>query len=76
MKIDDIALLAAAAAAVFLVMKAKNGGALSWTPWKKVATYDGYQYYNDGTSGLVITPDGSYVLNGETVWAPDARTLA
>lgn len=69
MKITDLALLAAAAAAVYLVSAAK-AGKLTWTPWKKVASYDGYQYFNDGESGLVITPSGDYVLNGVTVWSP------
>lgn len=70
MKISDIALLAASAAAVFLVFKAKGGSVLAWKPWNKTASYDGYQYYNDGESGLVITPSGDYVLNGVTVWSP------
>lgn len=72
MKPGDIALLAAAAAAVFLVVSAKNktGGASSWVPWKKVTDYEGYQYYNDGSSGLVIDPQGRYILNGSVVWEP------
>lgn len=73
MKPGDIALLAAAAAAVYLVMNAKRGtGAAgsSWVPWKQVASYDGYQYFNDGQSGLVIDPQGRYILNGVVVWEP------
>jgi hypothetical protein len=75
MKMSDFALLAASAAAVFLVLKARGltgGGAAgsTWTAWNPVASYNGYQYFNDGNSGLVITPAGDYVLNGVTVWSP------
>ena len=73
MKPSDIALLAAAAAAVYLVMSAKRktgGSASTWTPWKPVTTYEGYQYFNDGQSGLVIDPQGRYILNGVVVWEP------
>lgn len=74
MKTGDLALLAAAAAAVYLVINAKRaaGGSSSssWVPWKAVTTYDGYQYFNDGNSGLVIDPQGRYILNGVTVWEP------
>lgn len=72
MQVSDIALLAASAAAVFLVIQSRQGGGggSTWVPWKSVASYDGYQYYNDGAQGLVITPAGDYVLNGVTVWSP------
>lgn len=72
MKTTDIALLAASAAAVFLVFKAKNGG-LSWVPWNKVASYDGWEYFNDGQAGIAVKygADGQpaeYYLNGERIW--------
>lgn len=73
MKMGDLALLVASAAAVFLVVKAKGGAGYvsTWKPWKEITTYDGYQYFNDGESGLVITPQGEYVLNGVVVWSPN-----
>lgn len=74
MKSGDIALLAAAAAAVYLVINAKRSGKSlmpsSWVPWKSITTYDGNQYFTDGQSGLVIDSQGRYVLNGEVVWSP------
>jgi len=30
----------------------------------------GWRYYNDGSNGVAIAPDGGYYLNGELVWRP------
>lgn len=80
MRIGDIALLAAAAAAVYLVMSAKKGApaaaaGAAWVPWQQTNNYQGWNYYNDGDSGLAISPDGGYYLNGELVWSPQSRGM-
>lgn len=81
MKIADVALLAATAAAVYLVWQAKKpaaagaAAASSWIPWQQTNSWQGWSYYNDGSSGLAISPDGAYYLNGEKVWSPDSRGM-
>lgn len=37
---------------------------------KKIAEYDGWTYYSDGT---VISPSGDYYFEGKLVWAPAAK---
>lgn len=81
MRISDVALLAATAAAVYLVWQAKKpatageAAAASWVPWQQTNRYQGWNYYADGESGLAISPDGAYYLNGEKVWSPESRGM-
>lgn len=72
MKTAEIAVLAAAGVAVYLILKtAKGGSAPAWvrevfsqggTPYA-----NGWRYYDNG---VAISPAGEYFHGGQKVWSP------